>query len=153
MPRAAAVIHPPCDNLLHSDFPHQQAESRPFQAEIGPMVGVHVVVGCTLIVLNLAAGAVGGIAWYRDRPSVTFWYLLRAAQVSVFLQALLGGLLVFTGHEPADDLHYLYGILPLLVSFIAEGARAGAAQRELGEIEFEALPADDQQSLALAIVR
>ncbi len=117
------------------------------------MVAVHVVVGCTLILLNLAAGAVGGVAWYRDRPSVPFWYLLRAAQASVFLQALLGGLLVFTGHEPADDLHYLYGILPLVVSFIAEGARAGAAQRELGEVEFEALPAADQQSLALAIVR
>ena len=117
------------------------------------MVAVHVVVGCTLILLNLAAGAVGGVAWYRDRPSVPFWYLLRAAQASVFLQALLGGLLVFTGHEPADDLHYLYGILPLVVSFIAEGARAGAAQRELGEVEFEALPVDDQQSLALAIVR
>ena len=40
-----------------------------------------------LILLNLAAGAVGGIAWFRDRPSVPFWYLLRAAQVSVFLQA------------------------------------------------------------------
>jgi heme A synthase len=117
------------------------------------MAEVHLVVGCTLILLNLAAGAAGGIAWFRSRSSVPFWYLLRAAQVSVFLQALLGGLLVFTGHEPPDDLHYLYGILPLVVSFIAEGARAGAAQRELGEIDFEALPAGDQQSLALAIVR
>ena len=26
----AAVIHRHCDNLLHSAFPHQQAESRPF---------------------------------------------------------------------------------------------------------------------------
>ena len=106
------------------------------------MAEVHLVVGCALIVLNLAAFAVGGIAWFRDRPSVPFWYLLRAAQVAVFLQALLGGLLVFTGHEPADDLHYLYGILPLVVSFLAEGARAGAAERELGDIDFEALPAE-----------
>ncbi len=117
------------------------------------MAEVHLVVGCALIVLNLAAGAVGGIAWFRDRSSVPFWYLLRAAQVSVFVQALLGGLLVFTGHEPNDDLHYLYGIFPLVVSFIAEGARAGAAQRELGDIDFEALSASDQQSLAIAIVR
>jgi heme A synthase len=117
------------------------------------MAEVHLVVGCALIALNLAAFASGGVSWLRDRPSVPFWYLLRAAQASVFLQALLGGLLVFTGHEPSDDLHYLYGILPLVVSFIAEGARAGAAQRELGEVDFEALPAADQQSLALAIVR
>jgi heme A synthase len=117
------------------------------------VVVVHLVVGCALIVLNLGAFAVGGIAWYRDRPSIRFWYLLRAAQAAVFLQAMLGGLLVFTGHEPDDSLHYLYGILPLVVSLIAEGARAGAAERELGDVDFEALPADSQQSLALAIVR
>ena len=117
------------------------------------MAEVHLVVGCALIVLNLVACAVGGVAWYRDRPSIPFWYLLRAAQVSVFLQALLGGLLVFTGHKPDDNLHYLYGILPLVVSFLAEGARAGAAERELGDIDIEALPPESQQALALAIVR
>jgi heme A synthase len=114
---------------------------------------VHLGVGVALIVLNLGAGLVGGIAWLRDRASVPFWYLLRAAQAAVVLQAMLGGLLVITGHEPANDLHYLYGILPLLVSFLAEGARAGAAERELRDIDFESLPAADQQSLALAIVR
>lgn len=117
------------------------------------MVGLHIAVGICLIVLNLAAGVVGGIAWYRDRPSIRFWYLLRAAQVSIFIQALLGGLLVVTNHEPKEGLHYLYGILPLFVSFIAEGARADAAQREVGETDYEALPAADQQALALAIVR
>jgi heme A synthase len=117
------------------------------------MAVVHLVVGCALIALNLAGFAFGGVAWLRDRPSVSFWYLLRAAQAAVFLQALLGGLLVFTGHEPSDDLHYLYGVLPLVVSFLAEGARAGAAQRELGDLDFESLAANDQQALALAIVR
>lgn len=117
------------------------------------MVAVHIAVGCGVIALNLAAGLVGGIAWYRNVPSIPFWYLLRIAQVSVFLQALLGGLLVVTNHEPADDLHYLYGILPLVVSFVAEGARTGAAQRELGETDFESLDPDTQQSIALQIVR
>ncbi len=117
------------------------------------MVAVHLVVGCALIALNLAAFAFGGVAWLRERPSIPFWYLLRAAQVSVFIQAMLGGLLVLTGHEPDESLHYLYGILPLVISFLAEGARAGAAQRELGEIDFKALPEADRQSLALAIVR
>jgi len=117
------------------------------------MAPVHLAVGCALIALNLAAFAVGGVAWWRRRSSIPFWYLLRAAQAAVFLQALLGGLLVLTGHEPDSNLHYLYGILPLVVSFLAEGARAGAAQRELGELDFESLPAEDQRSLALAIVR
>lgn len=117
------------------------------------MAGVHLVVGCAVIALNLAAFAVGGAAWLRDRSSVPFWLLLRGAQVAVFVQVMLGGLLVFTGHEPPAELHYLYGILPLVVSLIAEGARAGAAERELGDVDFEALSADSQQSLALAIVR
>jgi heme A synthase len=117
------------------------------------VVGLHIAVGVTLIVLNAAAGIVGGIAWYRDRASIPFWYLLRAAQVSVFVQALLGGLLVITNHEPEEGLHYLYGILPLVVSFIAEGARADAAHREVGETDYEALPQAEQESLALAIVR
>ena len=117
------------------------------------MAEVHLVVGCALILFNAVAFAVGGIAWIRDRPSVRFWYLLRLAQLSVFLQALLGGLLVFTGHEPGDNLHYLYGILPLVVSFLAEGARAGAAERELRDIDMEALSAEAQQGVALAIVR
>lgn len=117
------------------------------------MVAVHLVVGCAVIMLNLVAFVVGGIAWYRDRPSIPFWYLLRAAQAAVFLQAMLGGLLVFTGHKPDDDLHYLYGTLPLVVSLIAEAARTGAAERELGDVDFEALPEAGQQSLAMAIVR
>ncbi|MEZ5076126.1 MAG: hypothetical protein R2725_01650 [Solirubrobacterales bacterium] len=117
------------------------------------MVGLHIAVGCAVIGLNGAAGLIGGIAWYRKEASVPFWYLLRIAQVSVFVQAMLGGLLVIAGHEPEDDLHYLYGVLPLVVSFIAEGARAGAAQRELGELDFESLDTDAQQSVALEIVR
>jgi hypothetical protein len=117
------------------------------------MPEVHLVVGVAVILLNLVAFGVGGVAWLRDRPSLPFWYLLRAAQVSVFIQVTLGGLLVFTDHEAPDGLHYLYGILPLLVSFLAEGARTGAAQRELGETDFESLDAGTQQSLALQIVR
>jgi hypothetical protein len=114
---------------------------------------VHLVVGCLLIVLNLLAGATGGIAWYRDRPSVPFWYLLRAAQAAVILEAMLGGILLLGGHKPDEDLHYLYGTLPLLVSFLAEGARVGAAEREVSGIDMAALSPDAQQTVALAIVR
>ncbi|HWC47262.1 MAG TPA: hypothetical protein VG448_00070 [Solirubrobacterales bacterium] len=117
------------------------------------MVGLHIAVGVCLIALNAAAGIVGGIAWYRNQPSIPFWYLLRAAQVSVFVQALLGGILVVTNHEPKEGLHYLYGVLPILVSFIAEGARADAAQREVGETDYENLPQADQEALAFAILR
>jgi hypothetical protein len=117
------------------------------------VIGLHLAVGIAVLALNLAAGVLGGVEWLRDRPSIPFWYLLRAAQVAVFAQVMLGGLLIFTGHESADDLHYLYGVLPLPVSLLAEGARAGAAQQEIGELDFEALPGERQREVALAIVR
>jgi heme A synthase len=117
------------------------------------VLGLHIAVGVVLIVLNAAAFAVGGIAWFRDRPSIPFWYLLRAAQASVFAQALIGGLMVLTGYEQDDGLHYLYGILPLVVSFIAEGARTDAAHREIGETDYENLPTPEKETIALAIVR
>jgi hypothetical protein len=117
------------------------------------LTAVHLVVGVAVVVLNLVAGGWGGIAWLRQQPSVAFWYVLRAAQASVVLQVMLGGLLVVTGHHAEQGLHYVYGILPLAVSLLAEAARAGAAQQELGDTNFESLPRDRQRLLALAIVR
>src|ERR1044072_7249145 len=117
------------------------------------MLGIHIAVGICLLGLNLAAGVLGGIAWFRKRPSIPFWDLLRAAQASVFVQALLAGLLVVTGHEPKEKLPSLYGVLPLVVSFIAEGARFGAAERELGDVGPESIPAAEGETIVEAILR
>jgi hypothetical protein len=117
------------------------------------MAEVHLVVGIGVLVTNLAAGVVGGYAWFEARPSVAFWYLLRIAQASVVLQLLLGTILLLGGHEAADDLHYVYGVLPLAVALLAEAMRAGAAERELEGIDFDSLPVDRQRRFANAIVR
>ena len=114
---------------------------------------LHLVLGVAVIALNLLAGAWGGVAWIQQRPSVSFWYILRAAQVSVVLQVLAGGILVLLGEEATGALHYIYGLAPLLVSLLAEGARAGAAERELADADFQALPRERQRTIALAIVR
>ena len=58
---------------------------------------------------------------------------------------LLGGILLLLGREAADGLHYVYGLAPLVVSLLAEGARAGAAERELGDVDFETLPRERQR--------
>jgi hypothetical protein len=116
------------------------------------METLHLVVGVGVLATNLAAGAVGGIAWLRREPSVPFWYLLRAGQAAVVLQVLLGAVLLLLGNE-ADDLHYIYGVLPLVISLLAEAIRAGAAERELEGVDFDALPKDRQHRFALAIVR
>ena len=116
------------------------------------MTEIHLVTGVALLATNLLAGLWGAEAWLRRRPSVGFWYALRVAQAAVVIQVMLGLILVFTGRV-AIDLHYLYGGLPLLVSLLAETIRAGAAQQELGELDFRGLPEERQREIALAIVR
>lgn len=117
------------------------------------MIAVHIIVGVSVIAANLGAGVWGGAAWLSDRPSVGFWYALRIAQVAVVAQALLGGVLLLLGREAIDGLHYLYGLLPLLIAFLAEAIRAGAGGHELEGLDFDALPRDRQRKIALAIVR
>lgn len=109
--------------------------------------------GVAVIALNLVAGVWGAVAWAGRRPSVSFWYVLRAAQVSVIVQVLLGALLLVSGREADDALHYMYGAAPLAVNLFAEGMRVGAAQREVGEVDFQSLGAADQRVIALRIVR
>jgi hypothetical protein len=117
------------------------------------LVAVHVGVGAAVLVTSLGAGLWGGYAWYREEPSEGFWYLLRVAQVTMVLQAFVGTILLGTGREAVDGLHYLYGILPIFVSMLAEAASAGAGQRELEGIDFDALPPERQRLVALAIFR
>jgi hypothetical protein len=114
---------------------------------------VHLVTGVAVIASNLVAGIWGSVAWLRRKPSVAFWYLLRVSQALVVLQVLIGTVLLLLGYEPTDGLHYVYGLLPLLVAFLAEGARTGMAERELGGMDFESLPRERQRRIALAIVR
>jgi hypothetical protein len=123
------------------------------------MPTVHLIVGVLLLVLNLAAGLVGAWAWFRVEASLLFWRLLRAAQATIVVQVLLGALLLVLGHSPDGDLHILYGVLPLAVSFIAEQLRIGSAEtilegrgfassQEVGE-----LAPEEQRVVVMSIVR
>lgn len=116
------------------------------------METVHLILGIAVLVTNLVAGAWGAVAWLRRVPSVSFWYLLRLAQGAVVIQVIVGTLLLISGQQ-ADGLHYVYGVLPLLVTLMAELARAGAAERELAGLDFDALPESRQRLIALEIVR
>jgi hypothetical protein len=97
-------------------------------------------------------GVWGAYLWFERRVSEGFWRAVRIAQVAVILQAFLGLLLVFTGHH-ASDLHILYGVLPLVVSLVAELVRAGSRAQELGELSVRDLPEERQTQVALAIYR
>lgn len=117
------------------------------------MADVHLVVGVALLALNLIATVWGGIAWARRTPSVYFWYLLRAAQGAVLVQVLVGAGLLAAGRDASEGIHYMYGLAPVVVNMFAEGMRAGAAPREIGETDFKALDPEAQRAVALRIVR
>jgi hypothetical protein len=114
---------------------------------------IHLLVGLGMIVLNAIAGLWGAVAWARRRPSIWFWFVLRSAQGAVIVQVLLGALLLVAGRDADDAMHYVYGTFPLPVNLFAEGMRIGAAQREVGDTDFERLGADEQRAIALRIVR
>lgn len=112
-----------------------------------------MVTGIAVLALNLLAAAWGGIAWARRDPSVWFWYILRVAQVVVVAQVTLGLILLFSDHRARDELHYVYGVSLLVVTLVTEGMRAGAAQRELAEVEDpDALSDDEKRMLARRVV-
>jgi heme A synthase len=119
---------------------------------------VHIAVGVLSIVLFGAVALYGAWAWWRVRPRPGFWWLLRAAQVVVIVQAALGGILVAMGRKPGH-LHILYGLLPLAVSLIAETLRADSAQMVLDARGYESAqavgkqPREEQQAVVTAILR
>jgi hypothetical protein len=119
---------------------------------------VHLVVGVLAIALNGLAALLGGWCWWRARPSQWFWRVLRAGQVIVVVEVVLGGVLRLTGHK-ASGLHVLYGVLPLLVAILSEQLRAATAQMVLDSQGFESneevggLPPDEQRALVTTILQ
>jgi hypothetical protein len=115
--------------------------------------GLHEVLAFVALAANALAAAWGGVAWLRKVPSTAFWPLLRVAQATVAVEVLVGVALWVSGKRPPDDLHYVYGVTPLVVALFAEGMRVGAAQRELEEVEdFEGLDRREQVLVARRIV-
>ena len=110
-----------------------------------------MAVGIAVLATNLVAAAWGAIGWVRKdaRASILFWPLLRSAQATVVIQAVLGLLLVARGASSPDGLHIAYGIAPLIISLVSEGMRVAVAQRELEDVEdVDALERSDQVELA-----
>jgi hypothetical protein len=120
---------------------------------------VHIVLGVAAIVVNALAGLYGAWRWWRVEPrTVWFWRLLRAGQALVVIEAALGGVLDLTDRK-APALHLLYGLLPLLVSLLAEQLRLASAQMVLDARGYESaqavgqLPEAEQRSLVVSILR
>jgi hypothetical protein len=110
-----------------------------------------MALGIAVLATNAVAAAWGAVGWLRGRAraAITFWPLLRLAQATVVVQAVVGFLLLARGASAPDGLHVVYGVAPLFVSLISEAMRAGVAQRELEGIEdVDALDRSEQVAVA-----
>jgi hypothetical protein len=122
------------------------------------MKQVHLVIGVLSVALTGGAGLWGAWCWHRVRQSRLFWRLLRAGQAVIVIEMILGGVLVIMGKK-ASDLHLIYGLLPVAVSFIAEQLRIAAAQMVLDSRGFQSaaevgeLPETEQRVVVVRIVQ
>ena len=122
------------------------------------MTAFHIGLGVALIAVNAVAGLYGAFAWWRHVNAPGFWPLLRIGQALVLVQALDGVILLLLGKE-LPQLHLIYGLVPIAVSFVAEQLRLTAAetvlqQRDLeGRADVEKLPPAEQQELVTVILR
>jgi hypothetical protein len=110
-----------------------------------------MALGIAVLATNAVAAGWGAVGWLRRdaRSAIAFWPLLRAAQATVVVQAVVGLLLLARGATAPDGLHVAYGIVPLFVSLISEAMRVGVAQRELEGIEdVDALERSEQIAVA-----
>jgi hypothetical protein len=107
-----------------------------------------MVVGIAVLATNGVAGVWGAVAWLRKDPSVWFWYLLRVAQASVVVQALIGFGLLAQGMRAPDSLHAVYGFAPLAITLFSEGMRVGVAQRELEDVDIDGIDRAEQIAIA-----
>ena len=120
-------------------FRMNMGKTRPLHTDMRRWIAVHAVVGVTVSSPTWWPASGAAWAWWRREPAVGFWYALRFAQVAVVVQVMLGAVLLLLG-KAAADLHYLYGVLPIVVSLAAEAIRSGAAERELEGLDFDSLP-------------
>jgi hypothetical protein len=110
-----------------------------------------MVAGIAVLAANALAAGWGAVGWLRRdaTASIAFWPLLRVAQATVVVEAVVGFLLLARGASAPDGLHVAYGIAPLVISLVSEGMRAGVAQRELeGVDDVDALERTEQVAVA-----
>jgi hypothetical protein len=120
--------------------------------------GLHTQLGALTITVNALAALIGAGAWVAQRNPRPFWLALRAGQILVMLEAVVGAALLLAGHD-LPRLHLIYGLTPIVVAFLAEQLRLATTptfldQRGLeGGADVAKLPQDEQYALVAAIVR
>ncbi|WP_028063214.1 hypothetical protein [Solirubrobacter soli] len=122
------------------------------------MTDVHTTLGWIAIGLNVAAAALGGIAWLLRANPKPFWWLLRGGQGLIMVEAVIGAALLLDGKD-LPRLHLVYGLTPIAVAFLAEQLKLLATQTLLDKRDLESgadvakLPQEEQVAFVTAVLR
>ena len=85
---------------------------------------IHIGLGVVVIAINLIAGIWGLFVWQQKLPANKYFaQVLAASQTVIIGQAVLGLLLLSQNLRAAQQLHYVYGLLPVAMIIFAYSAR------------------------------
>ncbi len=98
------------------------------------LVDLHCRLAIATLFFAIVLGLWGGVSFLLRRGvSGSYFGALVIGEILVLVEALLGILLVITGHWPADVLHFLYGVLIALAwPGVYTYTQAQASRREMG---------------------
>lgn len=105
----------------------------------------------------MSGALTGAWAWWRGSLERSFWILWRVVQLATTTLAAIALVVFVTGYKPASGLFWLYMLLPIVVSIIAEQLRAASADAVLSTRELEdaqavgELPQSEQQLIVITI--
>jgi hypothetical protein len=120
--------------------------------------GLHTQLGALAIALNALAAVIGTVAWLIRRNPKPFWWCLRAGQVLIMVEAVIGAALLLDGRD-LPRLHLVYGLTPIAVAFLAEQLKLLATQTLLdtrglsGGADVAKLPEVEQRAFVTAVLR
>lgn len=114
----------------------------------------------TLLAISSGVAALlGGWAWWQVQGVRGFWPVLRVAQASAVALAVAAGVAAAAGHRPDRGLFWVYALVPVAVSFVAEQLRVASAESVLEARGIESARAlgerseAEQHSVVVAILR
>ena len=87
--------------------------------------------------IALATALVGAWVWWRSSGATLFWGMWRATQAATTALAAIALVAAISGLDPRSGLFWLYMLLPIAVSIIAEQLRIATAQYVLDRRDLE----------------
>ncbi len=113
---------------------------------------LHLWLGIVIIAINLIAAIWGFLVWKGLLPAnKVYAQILAASQTVIVGQAIIGLLLLSQNLRVAQQLHYVYGLLPAALVIFAYSARGRDQRRNILIFSIAALLAAGLSARAFSV--